>query len=161
MAGPYVGCAFQDGLKPCVIGVGKGRWLQAGFFGLSIFSRYMLRLARKRWLFRAFRKRRELRAVADRSATLSSDAILVFSTLRNERVRLPFFLRYYRSLGISHFLIVDNNSDDGSREYLAARALRSQYAAHTIRPFLPLGIEKLLVTFFNVLIRNSKFRSIS
>ena len=107
MAGPYVGCAFQDGLKPCVIGVGKGRWLQAGFFGLSIFSRYMLRLARKRWLFRAFRKRRELRAVADRSATLSGDAILVFSTLRNERVRLPFFLRYYREMGVNHFFIVD------------------------------------------------------
>ncbi len=93
--------------------------MQAGFFGLSIFSRYMLRLARKRWLFRAFRKRRELRAVADRSATLSGDAILVFSTLRNERVRLPFFLRYYREMGVNHFFIVDNDSDDGSREYLA------------------------------------------
>ncbi len=47
------------------------------------------------------------------------DDLLVFSTLRNERVRLPFFLRYYRDLGVNHFLIVDNDSDDGSREYLA------------------------------------------
>jgi len=43
----------------------------------------------------------------------------VFSTLRNEHARLPFFLKYYREIGISHFLIVDNDSDDGSREYLA------------------------------------------
>jgi hypothetical protein len=43
---------------------------------------------------------------------------LLFSTLRNERVRLPFFLKYYRDLGINHFMIVDNDSDDGSLEYL-------------------------------------------
>jgi len=41
------------------------------------------------------------------------------STLRNERIRLPFFLKYYRDLGVNHFIVVDNNSDDGSREYLA------------------------------------------
>ncbi len=79
----------------------------------------MLRLARKRWRIRAFRKRRELRPVVDRTHTISADEILVFSTLRNERVRLPYFLRYYRDLGVTHFLIVDNDSDDGSREYLA------------------------------------------
>lgn len=44
---------------------------------------------------------------------------MLFSTLRNERIRLPYFLRYYRDLGINHFLIVDNGSDDGSREFLA------------------------------------------
>ena len=85
---------------------------------MSIFSRYRLRLARKRWRFRAFRKRRELRAVTNRTQMIQSDDLLAFSTLRNERVRLPYFLRYYRDLGINHFLIVDNDSDDGSREYL-------------------------------------------
>lgn len=43
------------------------------------------------------------------------------STLRNERVRLPYFLHYYRDLGVGHFLIVDNDSDDGSREYLESQ----------------------------------------
>jgi len=79
----------------------------------------MLRLARKRWRIRAFRKRRELRPVVDRTNVIGNDHILVFSTLRNERIRLPYFLRYYRDLGVNHFLIVDNDSDDGSREYLA------------------------------------------
>lgn len=68
---------------------------------------------------RALRKRRQLSAVVDRTETIRGDDILVLSTLRNERVRLPYFLRYYRDLGVSHFLIVDNDSDDGSREYLA------------------------------------------
>ncbi len=68
---------------------------------------------------RALRKRRQLSAIADRTETIRGDDILVLSTLRNERVRLPYFLRYYRDLGVSHFLIVDNDSDDGSREYLA------------------------------------------
>jgi len=85
---------------------------------VSIFSRYTLRLARKRWRIRAFRKRGELQPVIDRTFQITSDGILLFSTLRNERVRLPYFLRYYRDLGVSHFLIVDNDSNDGSREYL-------------------------------------------
>ena len=44
--------------------------------------------------------------------------ILLFATLRNERIRLPYFLKYYRNLGVNHFFMVDNGSDDGSREYL-------------------------------------------
>ena len=86
---------------------------------MGLFSAYRLRLARKRWRIRAFRKRRELKPVVSRVSAIEPDQILLFSTLRNERVRLPFFLRYYRELGVNHFLIVDNDSDDGSREYLA------------------------------------------
>ncbi|GGX40216.1 hypothetical protein GCM10007385_04430 [Tateyamaria omphalii] len=43
---------------------------------------------------------------------------MCFSTLRNEAIRLPFFLDYYREMGINHFLIVDNDSTDGSLDYL-------------------------------------------
>jgi len=88
---------------------------------LSVARSYRLRWERKRWRVRALRKRRELGLVVDRTATIKPDDILVLSTLRNERVRLPYFLRYYRNLGVRHFLIVDNASDDGSREYLAAQ----------------------------------------
>ena len=78
-----------------------------------------MRLARKRWLFRAYRKRLELRSVVSRTKKIKPEDILVFSTLRNERIRLPFFLKYYRDLGVNHFLIVDNGSNEGSHEYLA------------------------------------------
>jgi len=80
---------------------------------------YQLRWVRKRWRVRALRKRRELSSVVDRTETIKPHDILVMSTLRNERIRLPFFLSYYRELGVNHFIFVDNDSDDGSREYLA------------------------------------------
>jgi len=67
---------------------------------------------------RAIRKRRELRNMSDRTAQIRSSDLLAFSTLRNEHIRLPYFLEYYRNKGINHFLIVDNDSDDGSLEYL-------------------------------------------
>ncbi|MGL5010026.1 MAG: glycosyltransferase family 2 protein [Paracoccaceae bacterium] len=86
---------------------------------MGLFDRYRLRLRRKRGHFRAWRRGRELTSVADRTAALGTDTIFVLSTLRNERIRLPYFLRYYRNLGVDHFLIVDNDSTDGSREYLA------------------------------------------
>jgi hypothetical protein len=88
---------------------------------LSLWDRYRLRLRRKRLILRGYRKARDLSAVADRTGRIRPSDILVFSTLRNERVRLPYFLRYYRELGVSHFLIVDNGSDDGSRAYLEAQ----------------------------------------
>ena len=54
----------------------------------------------------------------DRTSKIAPKDIIVFSTMRNERIRLPFFLRYYRNMGVNHFVIVDNNSDDGTAEYL-------------------------------------------
>ncbi|GGM06856.1 hypothetical protein GCM10011534_31020 [Pseudooceanicola nanhaiensis] len=82
---------------------------------------YRLRVQRKRWRIRAFRKRRELTRVADRTGQIRKRDILVFSTCRNEAIRLPYFLRYYRDMGVSHFLIVDNDSTDGTRDYLAGQ----------------------------------------
>lgn len=79
----------------------------------------MLRWRRKRVLWRAFRSRRNLKPVSNRTAQIKRDDCLLVCTLRNERVRLPYFLKYYRDLGIAHFLFIDNDSDDGSREYLA------------------------------------------
>jgi hypothetical protein len=87
---------------------------------MGLISAYRLRLRRQRLLWRAFRRRRELSSVANRMATCPAQPILLFSTLRNERIRLPYFLDYYRKLGVDHFVLVDNGSDDGSREYLAA-----------------------------------------
>jgi hypothetical protein len=88
---------------------------------LGAWQSYRLRLQRKRWRIRAFRKRRELSRVVDRTDQIRPDDLLSFSTLRNEIVRLPFFLQYYREMGINQFLIVDNGSTDGSLDYLASQ----------------------------------------
>ncbi|WP_068116084.1 glycosyltransferase family 2 protein [Tropicimonas marinistellae] len=86
---------------------------------MSIVESYRLRLRRQRYRLRAQRKRRELQVVADRTHAIRPEDVLAFTTLRNERVRLPYFLDYYRRQGIGHFLMVDNGSDDGSRAFLA------------------------------------------
>ena len=76
-------------------------------------------MERRRCQARAIRKRGELTPVANRTSAIGKGDVLAFVTLRNEKPRLPFFLKYYRALGIDHFLIVDNGSTDGGREMLA------------------------------------------
>jgi len=53
------------------------------------------------------------------SIEIGDDEIVVVSCMRNEGQRLPYFLDYYRRLGATRFLLVDNDSDDGTREFLA------------------------------------------
>ena len=86
---------------------------------MGVWQSYRLRLQRKRWRIRAFRKRRQLKSVQDRTKQIKKGDILVFSTLRNEDIRLPYFLKYYREMGVNHFIMVDNDSDDGGGAYLA------------------------------------------
>lgn len=87
----------------------------------ELWLAYRLRWKRRRLLFRAFRKRRQLQTVRDLTARIRPGDILALSTVRNEAVRLPFFLDHYRKLGVGQFLIVDNASTDGTRDYLAAQ----------------------------------------
>lgn len=48
----------------------------------------------------------------------SPDGPLVFAVVRNEMLRLPRFLEHYRALGATGFVIVDNNSTDGTPDFL-------------------------------------------
>ena len=84
----------------------------------TAFEKYRLRLRRRRYLVRALRKRRELTQLQNRTAQISPLDLLVFSTVRNEVLRLPYFLQHYRDMGVNHFFFVDNASDDGTAEYL-------------------------------------------
>ncbi|MGA0539538.1 glycosyltransferase family 2 protein [Neotabrizicola sp. VNH66] len=84
----------------------------------GLWQAYRLRAERRKLIARAIRKRRELRAVADRSHAIRKGQILCAMTVRNEAVRLPYFLDHHRRLGVDHFLIVDNASTDGTADYL-------------------------------------------
>lgn len=79
---------------------------------------WRLRWKRRRLLWRALRKRRQLHALADRTASIRPGAILGALTLRNEALRLPHFLDHHRRLGVEHFLVVDNGSTDGTLDLL-------------------------------------------
>ncbi len=86
---------------------------------MRLLQSYRMRLKRKRAKVRAWRKHFSLKPVQVRTDRIRPGDILLFSTFRDEAVRLPYFLKYYRDLGVSHFLMVDNDSEDGGREYLA------------------------------------------
>ena len=86
---------------------------------MKAVQRYGLRLERKRFLVRAWRKSRPVEEVANRTDAIRDRDVLLFCTLRNERIRLKYFLDYYRERGVNHFLFVDNDSGDGTREMLA------------------------------------------
>lgn len=72
------------------------------------------RIARR---FLIWRHGNELRPVIDRTSKIRNSDILLVMCLRNELVRLPFFCDYYRSLGVNHFLLIDNDSTDGLKSW--------------------------------------------
>lgn len=48
--------------------------------------------------------------------------LTVCGLVRNEMYFLPAFLDHYRNLGVERFVLLDDQSDDGTRDYLAAQA---------------------------------------
>lgn len=53
-----------------------------------------------------------------RSTSPAEGEVLCAAVVRDENLRLPYFLEYHRTLGVERFLIVDNGSTDGSLEFL-------------------------------------------
>lgn len=62
----------------------------------------------------------QLRCVQNRLRT--GDSCVLFSCIRNESHRIDFFYRYYKNLGVEHFVFIDNGSTDGFREWSADKA---------------------------------------
>ncbi|MDZ7710055.1 MAG: glycosyltransferase family 2 protein [Roseovarius sp.] len=91
-----------------------------GRFG-DLALAYKLRWRRRRLLARAVARRRQLQSVTDRTGGIGAGDILCFATMRNEALRIGHFLDHHRRLGVDHFLIVENASDDGTREHLASQ----------------------------------------
>lgn len=65
-------------------------------------------------------KKREVRTIKI-SPGLRDAKIVVATNISNERDRIDFFLDYYRQLGVSEFIILDNNSTDGLKDNVIDR----------------------------------------
>lgn len=59
-----------------------------------------------------------LKKTGEKKINILPDDILLFAVLRNESLRLPYFLNYYSDLGVNHFFLINNNSFDKSEEIL-------------------------------------------
>jgi hypothetical protein len=60
----------------------------------------------------------ELFLMHDNLHSIKKGDMLCVVVFRNEQVRLPFFMDYYRKMGIKHFLMIDNQSTDNAMAYL-------------------------------------------
>ena len=60
----------------------------------------------------------DLHLIQNNLSTIHKNDILLFSTMKDEGFRLPYFLSYYRELGVKHFIIVDNGSKDETQDIL-------------------------------------------
>ena len=56
---------------------------------------------------------RSLKVVQDNTQFIDKHDVLLFSVIRNEGARIPYFLDYYRRIGVDHFFFIDNGSTDG------------------------------------------------
>jgi hypothetical protein len=71
---------------------------------------------------RAQRALRNLHAVQDSTHLIKPGDRLLMTMGRDENTRIPYFLDYYRRLGIDHFLFVDNRSETPMAEVLLGHA---------------------------------------
>ena len=62
-----------------------------------------------------------IKKVTRRSSKPNLDISLVL-VIKDEADRIPYFLDYYRKLNISHFFILDNQSEDDLGEILSGQA---------------------------------------
>lgn len=114
----------------------------------SPFFDYRMRWKRRRLIWRALRRRHDISRVKVNEGAIAAAPLLGFSTIRNEIERLPFFLDHHRTLGVGHFLIVDNDSIDGSAAYLAAQPDVSLWRAHASYKAARFGVDWLMCLKF-------------
>ncbi len=62
-----------------------------------------------------------LEFISPRAIDIPPDGHVVLAIVRNEALRLPYLLTWYRKLGFDRFIFVDNDSTDGTREFLLAQ----------------------------------------
>ena len=57
-----------------------------------------------------------------KNPSTKSSGVTIFAVVRNEIYFLPHFLRHYRNLGVQEFWFLDDNSTDGTRDFLRAQS---------------------------------------
>jgi hypothetical protein len=94
------------------------------------FIRKGIEFLKSKWKKKQYEKRKvtsikTLHRIDKIIVPFNTREIRLFAILRNESLRLPHFLDYYKQLGVDRFFFVDNNSDDDS-----AKIILKQYNCH-------------------------------
>lgn len=105
----------------CELGVKLDAWLAAaaGEYGraasLSALHRQMLTPPATDL------RRVDLKARTGTPKNGLTDKVLLFSKMKNEMCLLPWFLNYYREIGVDWFFLVDDDSDDDTLKFLSTQ----------------------------------------
>lgn len=91
----------------------RGDWVAAGARWRALETRFFLPALRL--------PAADLRLAGGHFSPPAQGGIIAISIVRNELPRLEGFLQHHRRLGVDGFVIVDNASQDGTAEYLAAQ----------------------------------------
>lgn len=75
-------------------------------------------IAKKQYIIAFKDVEHELEYLGKKPILVNKNDIVLFSPVYNEMLRLPAFLSHYRKLGVNKFFIIDNNSTDGTLDYL-------------------------------------------
>jgi hypothetical protein len=86
-------------------------------FKNRILNSHAYNFVKSRW--QDIRFGRQLRRVSHRLRP--GDECVLFSCIRNEMHRMEFFYRYYKALGVDHFVFIDNGSTDGFQAWSAGK----------------------------------------
>lgn len=62
-----------------------------------------------------------MRLISHRNENNKSGAVSLVAPVRNEIPIIPHFLEHYRKLGVSNFFFIDNNSSDGTTDFLVSQ----------------------------------------
>ncbi len=100
---------------------GKLRYYFGRIFGERMLNK--LSAIRTSFLYRrkTLQNYRKLLSGPHRPVPTKPSELWLFAIVRNETLRLPYWLEYYRKRGVDRFLIIDHESDDGTSDYLEAQ----------------------------------------
>ncbi len=91
------------------------RWITLKYNVIEYFNKSN---SKKKHKFLRKKSAKTLKRIDKTPLTEDLNEIRLFTNLRNESLRLPHFLQYYKKMGVNRFFFIDNNSTDNSSEII-------------------------------------------
>ncbi len=117
---------------PTLLGHSVRSWLAAAEGDYEASAHHAKNAQSMRYVLAEDTKGLDLRLQTHEPSKPFKNSVLLFASILNERLFAPWFLEYYRSLGVDWFFLVDNGSQDGTAEYLAQQKDVTLYASSDI-----------------------------
>jgi hypothetical protein len=88
---------------------------------MSLAEKYRLRMERKKMIFRGRLRVRDLYLINNNLQSIAKSDVLLFTQLTGQQKSIENFLRYYRKIGVSHFLCIVPKDDADAVSFLSSQ----------------------------------------